>query len=41
MRHLRPLALALFIVASLASASRANTYVPDPGLLAAAQKEGE
>jgi len=41
MRHLRPLALALSIVASLASASRADTYVPDPKLLAAAQKEGE
>jgi ABC-type Fe3+ transport system substrate-binding protein len=41
MRHLRPLALGLSIVASLASASRADTYVPDPKLLAAAQKEGE
>jgi ABC-type Fe3+ transport system substrate-binding protein len=41
MRHLRPLALALFILASLAPASRADTYVPDPKLLAAAQKEGE
>jgi ABC-type Fe3+ transport system substrate-binding protein len=41
MRHLRPPALALSIVASLASASRADTYVPDPKLLAAAQKEGE
>jgi ABC-type Fe3+ transport system substrate-binding protein len=41
MRHLRPLALALSIVASLTSASRADTYVPDPKLLAAAQKEGE
>jgi len=41
MRPIRPLALALSIVASLASASRAETYVPDPKLLAAAQKEGE
>ena len=41
MRHIRPLALALSIVASLASTSRADTYQPDPKLLAAAQKEGE
>src|SRR5881628_2738892 len=41
MRHLRPLALALSIVVSLASTSRADTYLPDPKLLAAAQKEGE
>jgi len=41
MRYLRSVALGLSIVASLVSASRADTYVPDPKLLAAAQKEGE
>src|SRR5262247_557211 len=41
MRYLRSVALGVSIVASLVSASRADTYVPDPKLLAAAQKEGE
>jgi ABC-type Fe3+ transport system substrate-binding protein len=41
MRCLRPLALSLMIVAAAASASRADTYRPDPKLLEAAQKEGE
>src|SRR5215471_12203232 len=41
MRYLRSVALGLSIVAALVSASRADTYVPDPKLLAAAQKEGE
>jgi ABC-type Fe3+ transport system substrate-binding protein len=41
MRHIRPLALALSILALLPSTSRAETYQPDPKLLAAAQKEGE
>jgi iron(III) transport system substrate-binding protein len=41
MRDLRPLALGLMIAISAASASQAETYQPDPKLLAAAQKEGE
>jgi ABC-type Fe3+ transport system substrate-binding protein len=41
MRRLRSLVLGLSIAASLASASLADAYQPDPKLLAAAQKEGE
>jgi ABC-type Fe3+ transport system substrate-binding protein len=41
MRCLRPLALSLLMVATVTSASRADTYRPDPKLLEAAQKEGE
>jgi iron(III) transport system substrate-binding protein len=41
MRYLRPLALGLVVAASVASATRAETYRPDPKLLEAARKEGE
>jgi ABC-type Fe3+ transport system substrate-binding protein len=41
MRSLRPFALGLSIAAALAGQSLADTYQPDPKLLAAAQKEGE
>ena len=41
MRRLCSLALGLCIAAAVAGTSRAETYQPDPKLLAAAQKEGE